>query len=150
MATDTTETAVSETSVGAASRQPDDWHQINWCQAERQVRRLQTRIAQATQAGKWGKVKALQRLLTHSRERQSVGCPTSDGKHWTPHAWRRWGNLEHARAKDDSASHPASTGIPASPVAAGLHPQKQWRHAASPLDSHHAGPRHAGSVPAGS
>lgn len=40
--------------------------EINWRKAERTVRRLQTRIAQATQAGKRGKVKALQRLLTHS------------------------------------------------------------------------------------
>ena len=30
------------------------------------MRRLQARIAKAAQAGKWGKVKALQRLLTHS------------------------------------------------------------------------------------
>lgn len=66
MATDTTETSVSDPSVGAAPRQVDDWHQIRWCRAERLVRRLQTRIAQATQQGKWGKVQALQRLLTHS------------------------------------------------------------------------------------
>ena len=30
------------------------------------MRRLQARIVKATQAGRWGKVKALQRLLTHS------------------------------------------------------------------------------------
>ena len=30
------------------------------------VRRLQARIVKATQEGRWGKVKALQRLLTHS------------------------------------------------------------------------------------
>src|SRR6266699_1575765 len=33
---------------------------------DRNVRRLQVRIAQATKAGRWGKVRALQRLLTHS------------------------------------------------------------------------------------
>ena len=33
---------------------------------ERSVRRLQVRIAQATKEGRWGKVRALQRLLTHS------------------------------------------------------------------------------------
>ena len=32
----------------------------------RNVRRLQARIVKATQEGRWGKVKALQRLLTHS------------------------------------------------------------------------------------
>src|SRR5258707_15044036 len=66
MTTETTETGVSDPSVGATTNALVGWHQINWRQAERNVRRLQTRIAQATQAGKWGRVKALQRLLTHS------------------------------------------------------------------------------------
>lgn len=66
MTTETTETNVSDPSVGADSHEASDWHQINWRQVERNVRRLQTRIAQATQQGKWNKVKALQRLLTHS------------------------------------------------------------------------------------
>ena len=66
MTTETTEISVSDPSVGATTDIPLAWHQINWRQAERNVRRLHTRIAQATQAGRWGKVKALQRLLTHS------------------------------------------------------------------------------------
>lgn len=66
MTTETTETNVSDPSVGAAPHEASDWHQINWRQVERNVRRLQTRIAQATQQGKWNKVQALQRLLTHS------------------------------------------------------------------------------------
>jgi RNA-directed DNA polymerase len=66
MTTETTEGQSSDPSVGATTDIPVAWHQINWREAERNVRRLQTRIAQATQAGKWGKVKALQRLLTHS------------------------------------------------------------------------------------
>lgn len=51
--------------VGAASH-PPDWHQIAWYPVQREVRRLQVRIVKAQQAGKPGKVKALQRLLTHS------------------------------------------------------------------------------------
>jgi RNA-directed DNA polymerase len=51
---------------GAAPRRPTDWHAIPWRQVEREVRRLQARIVQATQAGRWGKVRALQHLLTHS------------------------------------------------------------------------------------
>src|SRR5579864_6529162 len=66
MTTETTETNVSDPSVGAAPHEASDWLQINWRQVERNVRRLQTRIAQATQQGKWNKVQALQRLLTHS------------------------------------------------------------------------------------
>src|SRR5438128_7898535 len=51
---------------GAAPHTPTDWHAIHWRQVEREVRRLQARIVQATQAGRWGKVRALQHLLTHS------------------------------------------------------------------------------------
>jgi RNA-directed DNA polymerase len=43
-----------------------DWHAIDWRKVHRNVRRLQARIVQATKAKRWGKVKALQRLLTHS------------------------------------------------------------------------------------
>src|SRR5256886_8795623 len=66
MITETTETTFSDTSVGAASHKAEDWHSINWAKAHRIVRRLQARIVKATQEKKWGKVKALQRLLTHS------------------------------------------------------------------------------------
>ena len=53
--------------VGAASDITDiHWHSINWNVVNENVRRLQARIVKATQAGRWGKVKALQRLLTHS------------------------------------------------------------------------------------
>ncbi len=41
----TTETTVSDPSVGATTDPPLAWHQINWRHAERNVHRLQTRIA---------------------------------------------------------------------------------------------------------
>jgi RNA-directed DNA polymerase len=52
--------------AGAASHPDVDWHAIHWQQAHETVRRLQARIVKATQQGRWGKVKALQRLLTRS------------------------------------------------------------------------------------
>ena len=63
-------------------------------QCERQVRRLQARIVKATREGRWGKVKALQRLLTHSfsgkalavkrvTENQGKQTPGVDGKIWS-------------------------------------------------------------------
>src|SRR5512135_2234209 len=93
MTTETTGTTISDPSVGATTDTPITWHQINWRQAERTVRRLQTRIAQATQAGKWGKVKALQHLLTHSfsgkalavrrvTEHTGKRTPGVDGQTW--------------------------------------------------------------------
>ena len=58
-------TAVA-TRTGAVSHEPIDWKTINWQKANQNVRRLQARIVKATQAGRWNKVKVLQRLLTRS------------------------------------------------------------------------------------
>ena len=52
--------------VGAVSSEAQEWYAMDWPTIERNVRRLQVRIAQATKEGRWGKVRALQRLLTHS------------------------------------------------------------------------------------
>jgi RNA-directed DNA polymerase len=52
--------------VGAVSREAAEWYAINWQAINRNVRRLQVRIVQATKASRWGRVRALQRLLTHS------------------------------------------------------------------------------------
>jgi len=52
--------------VGAASGEATEWYAIDWPTLHRNVRRLQVRIAQATKERRWGKVQALQRLLTHS------------------------------------------------------------------------------------
>jgi RNA-directed DNA polymerase len=52
--------------AGAVSSEAAEWYAINWQAIHRNVRRLQVRIAQATKAGRWGKVRALQHLLTHS------------------------------------------------------------------------------------
>ncbi|SFL93063.1 group II intron reverse transcriptase/maturase [Nitrosomonas communis] len=69
------------------------WHRIDWAEAHRYVRRLQVRIAKATQEGRWGKVKALQWLLTHSfygkaiavkrvTENDGKRTPGVDGELW--------------------------------------------------------------------
>lgn len=52
--------------VGAVSNEAKEWYAIDWRTIQRNVRRLQVRIAQATKEGRWGRVRALQRLLTHS------------------------------------------------------------------------------------
>jgi RNA-directed DNA polymerase len=53
-------------SAGAAPGEAEGWHTIDWESAHRVVCRLQARIVKAIQEGRWGKVKALQHLLTHS------------------------------------------------------------------------------------
>ena len=59
--------ATAAASAGAPPAFEEAWDQINWAQVTDEVTRLQVRIAKAAQAGKWNKVQALQRLLTHSR-----------------------------------------------------------------------------------
>lgn len=77
----------------ATSHEPVDWHAIDWRTGTRNVRRLQVRIVKATQEGRWGKVKALQHLLTHSfsgktlavrrvTENQGKHTPGVDGEIW--------------------------------------------------------------------
>jgi len=71
-------------SAGATSHTPLDWHQINWSTVHRNVRRLQARIVQATQEGRGGTGKALQRLLTHSFSGKAIAVKLvtdNQGKH---------------------------------------------------------------------
>ena len=74
--------------------QTADWASLNWRKLEGNVRRLQARIVKAVQAGRWNKVKALQRLLTRSfsakalavkRVTENKGKRTAgvDGEIWT-------------------------------------------------------------------
>lgn len=56
----------------APSRLEMQWHDIDWLSAHRMVRRLQERIVKATREGRWGKVKALQYLLTRSLSAKAI------------------------------------------------------------------------------
>ena len=58
-------TAVA-TPAGAVSHKTTEWHAINWRHVHQIVRRLQACIVKALQAGRWGKVKALQHVLAHA------------------------------------------------------------------------------------
>jgi len=86
-------TASGLSMTGAYSSRDRAWSQIDWQQAQSQVSRLQMRIAKAVRERKWGKVKSLQLILTHShhakllavkRVSQSSGAKTPgiDGVLW--------------------------------------------------------------------
>src|SRR3989442_15899922 len=53
-------------SASAFKRQPN-WEAIDWSKAEREVKQLQRRIAQAVREKRWGKVRVLCRILTRSQ-----------------------------------------------------------------------------------
>lgn len=52
-------------SCAPTDRQPR-WENIDWDKCDREVRKLQARIVKAQKEGRYGKVKSLQWLLTHS------------------------------------------------------------------------------------
>lgn len=55
-------------SIGATStRKSSDWDSLDWAGIRRSVRRLQMRMAKAIREKRYGKARALQWLLTHSR-----------------------------------------------------------------------------------
>ncbi|WP_409526567.1 group II intron reverse transcriptase/maturase [Nitrincola sp. MINF-07-Sa-05] len=92
-------TATVKPLIGASFKAAQ-WDAINWRPIEQQVQRLQMRIAKATREQRWGKVKALQWLLTHSfagkllavrRVTQNTGrnTPGVDGDIWKTPA-RKW------------------------------------------------------------
>jgi RNA-directed DNA polymerase len=59
-------TAVQLILTGASSASKRNWLTINWERVSKEVKRLQMRIAKAVREKRYGKVKALQWLLTHS------------------------------------------------------------------------------------
>ena len=58
---------VEQSTDASLAASPSDWANIDWASVRQTVRRLQMRIAKATQAGDHRKAQALQWLLTHSR-----------------------------------------------------------------------------------
>ena len=90
----------------------EQWHSINWEKAYRIVKSLQTRIVAAIKENRWGKVKSLQWILTHSfsakviairRVTENTGSRTSgiDGQTWSTRAakWNAIGTLKRRAYK---------------------------------------------------
>lgn len=93
---------------GASLASGQMWEQANWPQIEAEVNRLQMRIAKAVRESRWGKVKALQRLLTCAysgkmlavkrvTENRGKRTPGTDGRIWKfPAAkWNGMLSLQH-------------------------------------------------------
>ncbi|WP_455289668.1 group II intron reverse transcriptase/maturase [Cupriavidus necator] len=89
--------------AGALSSAALMWDHANWSHIEAEVKRLQVRIAKAVQESRWGKVKALQRLLTRSHggkmlavkrvtENRGKRTPGVDGRVWSSPA-ARWNGM---------------------------------------------------------
>ena len=128
--------------AGASSPAAQKWDQANWPHIEAEVKRLQMRIAKAVQEGRWGKAKALQRLLTHSRsgkmlavkrvtENRGKRTPGVDGTVWKPSA-ARWNGMLSMRHRGYCAMPLRRVYIPKSN---GKRPSSL--HSVEPSDSSH-------------
>jgi RNA-directed DNA polymerase len=96
--------------AGAPAHAEALWLKSDWTHIAKVVKRLQVRIAKATQEGRWGKVKALQYLLTRSHsgkmlavkrvtENRGKETPGVDGRTWsTPAA--KWTGMESLQHRD--------------------------------------------------
>ncbi len=96
-----------ELSPGATSHGANGWDQIDWRRVNRNVHRLQVRIVKATKEGRWGRVKALQHLLTHSFSGRALAVrrvtgnrgrrtPGIDRETWSTSA-RKWTAVHQLR-----------------------------------------------------
>src|SRR5271170_177425 len=126
----------------ASSGKANPWEQLNWTQCERNVRRLQARIVKATQAGRWNKVKALQRLLTCSFSGKALAV-----KRVTDNRGRRTSGVDgqiwnSPGVQTQSHRHVAAARLSTATVAACQHSESQWKvEAAGHPDDER--PRHA-------
>jgi RNA-directed DNA polymerase len=92
--------SAAATLAGAAPRAAPDWSSLPWKKILRGVRRLQARIVKALQEGRWGKVKALVYLLTHSfagRALAILRVVSNSGAH-TPGVDQRLWNTPEAKS----------------------------------------------------
>ena len=133
--------------AGASFHGVTDWHAIDWHKADHNVRRLQARIVKATKEKRWGKVKALQRLLTHSFSGKALAVrrvTENQGKN-TPGVDKV--TLEHSSEKDQRRLLAAAKGLPSPTLTACLHPQEK-RQKTSFRHSRYEVQSNASSVPA--
>ncbi len=118
----------------ALSHKEVDWNAIDWRTVNRNVRRLQVRIVKATQEGRWGKVKALQHLLTHSYSGKAYGREASDRKSRQEHTGggrRETGTLRSRKPQQCRTLR--QRGYQPETAAADVHPQEQQSEETRPL-----------------
>ena len=91
-----------ERSMCASSARAQQWDQMDWERCECRVRRLQARIVKATREGRWGKVRALQRLLTYSFSGKALAV-----KRVTENQGKRSAGVDHVRWQTPAAKFKA-------------------------------------------
>ena len=81
---------LTDHSESASSREPNDWHTIDWQRVEKSVRTTQQRIAKATREEDWRRVKTLQRSLTHSFSARALAVRLQGLPHKSQTTFQPW------------------------------------------------------------
>ena len=123
--------SAAATPAGAAPGLAADWHSIDWKKVQRTVRRLQARIVKAVREGRWGKVKALVYLLTHSFSGRALAILRVVTNSGATNSWGGRRTLEHPGGQDGRFQHAASARLSAATAAPCVHPQEQRQDASS-------------------
>ena len=123
-------TAPTKIGAGASSAElTTAWCSTDWTAIEKRVKRLQMRIAKATREGRYGKVKALQWLMTHSYDAKILAVKrvveNRGGK--TPGVDNS--PLENSRAEDESSPFSSKKRLSSTTAPADLYSQERWASA---------------------
>jgi len=92
--------------VSAPSGVPQQWRDMDWYRIQRNVRGMQVRIAKASQAGHWRKVKALQRLLVRSKSAKFLAV-----RRVTENQGKRTAGVDGVLWQDTKAKWKAAVGL---------------------------------------
>jgi RNA-directed DNA polymerase len=112
----------------ASSANASPWSQLDWGNCERQVNRLQACIVKATRAGRWGKVKALQWLLTHSFSGKALAVRRVTGNQGKDTAGVDGAVWRSPHAKYNAIASLASTArLSATTPTPRVHSESQWQ-----------------------
>lgn len=120
-----------QNAAGASFHGVTDWHDIDWASVSRNVRRLQARIVKATKEKRWGKVQALQRLLTHSFSGKALAVrrvTENQGKN-TPGVDKVTREYSTKETRCDLLV--AATGLSSTTASTHLHPEEKRQKASS-------------------
>lgn len=139
----------AEHNACAPSAAVEHWGQIDWKRCEWQVARLQARIVKASQMGRWGKVKVLQRLLTCSFSGKALAVKRVTENKGKRNLWCGPCTLVYAAIQTQSDRIATAPGISSAAVTTGVYSEIQ-RQVEAALDSRDEGQSHAGAISDGS
>ena len=128
-----------EISCASTDRKSNAWDSIDWLRCEIAVKKLQARIVKAQKEGRYGKVKALQWMLTHSFYAKALAV-----KRVTSNKGKKTAGVD-PKSEVSGNQRTETQGIQSPTVETGLYQQKE-RQTTAVGYSYHERQGYAGAV----